>query len=105
MELHHDTVLTSDYSSIVSDNHFKRLRNMMIKSSAEVILGGNFDEQNRRIAPTVYRDVKEDDSLLERYGVHPRLFFDFFEFVLANLWRLLLNQRDFRPYPSHRSRG
>jgi hypothetical protein len=44
---------------------------MMTKSSAEVVLGGNFDEQNRRIAPTVYRDVKEGDSLLEGYG-NPR---------------------------------
>ena len=67
MELRHDSVLTSDYSSIVSDGHFKRLRNMMSKSSAEIVLGGNFDEQKRRIAPTVYRDVKEDDTLLERY--------------------------------------
>lgn len=65
VELHHDSVLTSDYSSIVSDSHFKRLRNMMTKSSAEIVLGGNFDEQKRRLAPTVYRDVKKDDSLLE----------------------------------------
>ncbi|KAF8496458.1 aldehyde dehydrogenase [Russula emetica] len=65
VELRHDNVLMSDYSSIVSDGHFKRLRNLMTKSSAEIVLGGNFDEQKRRIAPTVYRDVKEDDSLLE----------------------------------------
>ncbi|KAI0280173.1 aldehyde dehydrogenase [Russula aff. rugulosa BPL654] len=65
VELRHDSVLTSDYSSIISDSHFKRLRNMMTKSSAEIVLGGNYDEQERRIAPTVYRDVKEDDSLLE----------------------------------------
>jgi aldehyde dehydrogenase (NAD+) len=71
VELRHDNVLASDYSSIVSDSHFKRLRNMMTRSSAEVILGGNFDEQNRRIAPTVYRDVKQGDSLLEGYGIHP----------------------------------
>jgi len=40
---------------------------MMTRSCAEIVVGGNFDEQKRRIAPTVYRDVKEDDSLLERY--------------------------------------
>jgi aldehyde dehydrogenase (NAD+) len=68
-ELRHDTILTSDYdySSIVSDSHFKRLRNIMTKSSAEIVVGGNFDEQTRRIVPTVYRDVKKDDTLLEGY--------------------------------------
>lgn len=74
MELRHDSVLTSDYSSIVSDGHFKRLRSIMTKSSAEIVVGGNFDEQKRRIAPTVYRDVKEGDSLLEGY-IHARLGF------------------------------
>lgn len=101
VELRHDSVLTSDYSSIVSDGHFKRLRNMMTKSSAEIVVGGNFDEQKRRIAPTVYRDVKEGDSLLEGY-IHARLAF------LLNLFTNLarcLNQRDFRSCPSHRSRG
>lgn len=83
MELHHDSVLTSDYSSIVSDNHFKRLRTMMTKSSAEIVVGGNFDEQKRRIAPTVYRDVKEGDSLLEGYdSLHAQLL-DFFAHQLA----------------------
>lgn len=78
MELRHDSVLTSDYSSIISDSHFKRLRNMMTKSSAEIVLGGNFDEQERRIAPTVYRDVKEDDSLLEGYdNIHIHTTFGF----------------------------
>jgi aldehyde dehydrogenase (NAD+) len=76
VEFRHDSILTSDYdySSIVSDSHFKRLRNMMTKSSAEIVVGGNFDEQKRRIAPTVYRDVKEGDSLLEGY-IHARLGF------------------------------
>jgi aldehyde dehydrogenase (NAD+) len=101
VELRHDSVLTSDYSSIVSDGHFKRLRNIMTRSSAEIVVGGNFDEQTRRIAPTVYRDVKEGDSLLEGY-IHARLGF------LLNLFTnlaLCLNQRDFRSCPSHRSRG
>ena len=102
MELRHDNVLASDYSSIISDNHFKRLRNMMTKSSAEIVLGGSFDEQNRRIAPTVYRDVKEGDSLLEGYdSIHARTALDLF----ANLSVVCLNQGDFRTYPSHFARG
>ena len=37
VELHHDSILTSDYSflSIVSNSHFKRLRNMMTRSSTK----------------------------------------------------------------------
>ena len=78
MELRHESVLMSDYACIVSDGHFKRLRNMMTTSSAEIVLGGNFDEQKRRIAPTVYRDVKKGDSLLERYNISTHDFENFF---------------------------
>jgi hypothetical protein len=94
VELRHDSVLTSDYgfSSIVSDNHFKRLRNMMTRSSAEVVLGGTFDEQNRRIAPTVFRDVNEGDSLLEGYSISTHDL-DFFEFCSLTFARCLISVR------------
>jgi len=73
VELRLDGALTSDsYGSIVSDSHFKRLQNMMTRSSAEIVLGGDFDEQKQRITPTVYKNVKEDDSLLEGY-IHAQL--------------------------------
>jgi aldehyde dehydrogenase (NAD+) len=67
-ELRIDDVLTSDsYGSIVSENHFKRLQNIMSTSSAKIVVGGQSNEEKRRITPTVYRDVKKDDSLLQRY--------------------------------------
>ena len=63
-----DDALASDtYASIVSENHFKRLRNMMQRSSAKVVVGGDTKEDGRRITPTVYSDVKEGDSLLEAF--------------------------------------
>ncbi|KAI0249223.1 aldehyde dehydrogenase [Lactifluus subvellereus] len=66
VEFHLDDALASDsYGSIVSEGHFKRLRDMMTKSSAEIVVGGNTDEEKRRITPTIYRDVKEGDSLLQ----------------------------------------
>ena len=66
-----DGALASDsYSSIVSDGHFKRLRDMMQRSSGKVVVGGDTKEEGRRITPTVYSDVKEGDSLLEAF-VHP----------------------------------
>lgn len=68
VELRLDGALASDsYGSIISDNHFKRLQNIMTKSSGRIVVGGETNEEKRRIAPTVYRDVKEDDSLLEGY--------------------------------------
>ncbi|KAI0262597.1 aldehyde dehydrogenase [Gloeopeniophorella convolvens] len=66
-ELHPGGAIHSDsYGSIISDGHYKRLRSIMKRSSATVVVGGETLEEKRRIAPTVYRDVKEGDSLLER---------------------------------------
>jgi acyl-CoA reductase-like NAD-dependent aldehyde dehydrogenase len=67
-----DGALASDtYASIVSDNHFKRLRNLMQRSSGKVVVGGDTKEEGRRITPTVYSDVKEGDALLETF-VYPQ---------------------------------
>lgn len=72
-EFHPDGALSSDsYASIVSEGHYKRLRNLMTKSSGKIVIGGSTDEQKRRIAPTVYKDVEKGDSLLEGY-IHARL--------------------------------
>jgi aldehyde dehydrogenase (NAD+) len=74
IEFHLDDALNSDsYGSIVSDGHFKRLQNMMAESSAKIVLGGDTNEETRRITPTVYRDVKENDSLLQRF-IYPLFF-------------------------------
>jgi aldehyde dehydrogenase (NAD+)/aldehyde dehydrogenase (NAD(P)+) len=59
--------LASDtYASIVSEGHLRCLRNLMTKSSGEIVLGGETNETQRRIIPTVYKNVKEGNSLLER---------------------------------------
>ena len=68
VELRVDDALASDsFSSIVSEGHYKRLRSLMASSLGNVVVGGRTDDDNRRITPTVYRDVKEGDSLLEGY--------------------------------------
>lgn len=65
-ELRIDDALASDsYASIVSGGHYKRLRSLMTRSLGNVVVGGSTDDEKRRITPTVYRDVKEGDSLLE----------------------------------------
>lgn len=67
-ELRIDDALASDsYSSIVSGGHYKRLRSLMTRTLGNVVIGGSTDDEKRRITPTVYRDVKEGDSLLEGY--------------------------------------
>jgi aldehyde dehydrogenase (NAD+) len=82
-----DGALTSDtYGSIISDGHFKRLQGIMTKSSAKIVIGGDTDETRRRIAPTVYRDVKENDSLLQGY-VSPLFFLPFLFFIIYTLIR------------------
>lgn len=66
VELRLDGALASDsYSSIISEGHYKRLRSLMTKSLGNVVVGGSTDDEKRHITPTVYRDVKEGDSLLE----------------------------------------
>ena len=68
VEFRLDGALASDsYTSIVSEGHFRRLRNIMQKSSGEIVVGGDTNEESRHITPTVYRDVKEGDSLLEGF--------------------------------------
>jgi len=91
-ELRLDGALMSDsFASIVSENHYKRLRSLMTRSSGNIVVGGNTDDENRRITPTVYRDVKEGDALLEGYILR-------FPFVLFTGSSL---QRDFWSSPAY----
>ena len=76
VELRVDGALASDsLSNIVSEGHYKRLRSLMTRSLGNVVVGGSTDDEKRRITPTVYRDVKEGDSLLEGYLLHPSFLF------------------------------
>jgi aldehyde dehydrogenase (NAD+) len=87
VELRVDDALASDsYSSIISEGHYKRLRGLMTKSLGNVVVGGSTDDEKRRIMPTVYRDVKEGDSLLEGYvlpwiSIRPIHFFPLAKFL------------------------
>ena len=86
-----DGALESDtYASIVSDNHFKRLRDLMQRSSGRVVVGGDTKEEGRRITPTVYSDVKEGDALLERFVRPLTSLIPFSSF--ADLWVLKISE-------------
>ncbi|XP_051823655.1 aldehyde dehydrogenase family 3 member B2-like isoform X3 [Antechinus flavipes] len=52
-----------DLARIISPKHFLRLRGLL--GSGRVALGGQSDEQERYIAPTVLVDVKETDPVMQ----------------------------------------
>ena len=52
-----------DLARIVNDNHFQRLRHLL--STAEVLHGGQHDQQQRFIAPTLVGGVDLDGELME----------------------------------------
>jgi len=49
---------------LVSRNHFNRVSKLLAASKGEVILGGDTDETDKYIAPTVVDNVTGDDSLM-----------------------------------------
>ncbi|XP_072354146.1 aldehyde dehydrogenase family 3 member B1-like [Scyliorhinus torazame] len=51
-----------DYGRIINDEHFKRLLELL--NSGQVIIGGETDNEDRYIAPTVLIDVKESDPVM-----------------------------------------
>ncbi|XP_040919289.1 aldehyde dehydrogenase family 3 member B1 [Toxotes jaculatrix] len=54
-----------DLSRIVSSRHWTRLMDLLGKSSGKVVIGGESNEEDKYIAPTVVVDVAEDDALME----------------------------------------
>ncbi|XP_051823481.1 aldehyde dehydrogenase family 3 member B1 isoform X1 [Antechinus flavipes] len=58
-----DPQSSPDLARIISPKHFLRLRGLL--GSGRVALGGQSDEQERYIAPTVLVDVKETDPVMQ----------------------------------------
>ncbi|CAJ1075632.1 aldehyde dehydrogenase family 3 member B1 [Xyrichtys novacula] len=54
-----------DLCRIVSPRHWTRVMEMLKKTSGKVVLGGESNEEDKYIAPTVVVDVAEDDALME----------------------------------------
>ena len=50
--------------NIVSVAHFERIRNLLARTKGRVVIGGKVLGE-KRIAPTVVTDVREDDALME----------------------------------------
>lgn len=54
-----------DMSRIVSPRHWSRLCELLGKSKGRVVMGGEHNEAEKYIAPTVLVDVAEDDALMQ----------------------------------------
>lgn len=54
-----------DLSRIVSERHWTRLTEMLQRSSAKVVVGGESNLEDKYIAPTVVVDVPEDDPFMK----------------------------------------
>lgn len=53
-----------DFGRIINENHFKRVVSL-ITNSGKVALGGDYDATERYIAPTILKDVKLSDSIMQ----------------------------------------
>lgn len=59
-----DPQKSSDLGRIISKNHFKRLE-ALLKSSGKIVFGGQTDENDLFIAPTILTDVKATDPIMQ----------------------------------------
>jgi aldehyde dehydrogenase (NAD+) len=59
---------SEDYTHVVNKNHFKRLTNLLTKSiaeGAEVLAGGESNEETNRIEPTILKNVGTDSAIFQ----------------------------------------
>ena len=58
-----DPHASKDYSRVISPRHFSRLASLI--SSGKVAIGGQTEQSERYIAPTVLVDVKQDSAVMQ----------------------------------------
>lgn len=78
-----------DFGRMINNKHFKRVSGLIPQE--RVVVGGQFDEAQRYIAPTVVKDVSFDDDIMheEIFGpVLPVLTYKGFEDVCEKISRL-----------------
>lgn len=55
-------IKSQDYSNIINIKHFNRLKSYI--KDGDLIFGGDFDEENKKISPTLIENIKKDSSLM-----------------------------------------
>lgn len=59
-----DPFLSEDYGRIVTTKHTKRLAKLIDENKDKLIIGGQVNLEQRYIAPTVFKAVQADDTLM-----------------------------------------
>ncbi|MDW7733678.1 MAG: aldehyde dehydrogenase family protein, partial [Methanolobus sp.] len=65
-----------DYCRIISDDHFRRLRSLYddaLGKGARVVFGGDFDESDRFISPTLLENISEEMAIMQEEIFGPLL--------------------------------
>ena len=64
---------SSDYSRIVNERQFRRLKKMLDETNGKILIGGTMDEADRFIEPTIIQVNDMNDSLLAEESFGPFL--------------------------------
>ncbi|XP_048529203.1 aldehyde dehydrogenase family 3 member H1-like [Triticum urartu] len=70
-----DPLLSADLSRVVNASHFGRLKGLMDEEmvSDKIVFGGHRDEQQLKIAPTIFLDVPLDSAIMKEEIFGPLL--------------------------------
>jgi aldehyde dehydrogenase (NAD+) len=55
---------SKSFSRIITERHFDRIHKMLSDTKGQIVLGGETKRESKYIAPTIVRDVTNEDSLL-----------------------------------------
>ncbi|KAF7970549.1 hypothetical protein HWV62_23721 [Athelia sp. TMB] len=56
---------SESFSRMITGRHFERLKGLLEATKGTIVVGGETDASQKFIAPTIVRDVKFDDSLMQ----------------------------------------
>ncbi|XP_078331765.1 aldehyde dehydrogenase family 3 member B1-like isoform X3 [Crassostrea virginica] len=62
-EYYGDPAKSQDYCRIINERHLKRIKKL-IDGSGDVVVGGDVDEEQKYVAPTILTNVKESDPVM-----------------------------------------
>lgn len=78
--------IAENFTAIINDKHYNRLKGLLKNES--VFYGGNFEDENRYVSPTIVYPVKEESQLMQNeiFGpILPLLTFTNLEETIHNL--------------------
>lgn len=78
------------YTKIIHDKHFKRLKKLL--KNGQIVVGGELDLENRRIAPTIIDDISWEDPIMQEEIFGPILPVLSFESLEEDVIQVLKNK-------------